>query len=58
MPNQIADRIDLITKYVVGRSGIVGIQFHQEKFSFGVSYDFPVFYTNAGNLGALEIGLT
>jgi type IX secretion system PorP/SprF family membrane protein len=58
MPNQVADRIDLITKYVAGRSGIIGVQFHRENFSFGVSYDFPVVYTNAANLGALEIGLT
>lgn len=49
--------VDLITKYAVGRSGILGIQLHQERFSFGISYDFPVVVRNAGNVGALEIGL-
>lgn len=58
MPSQAASaRIDVLTKYVPGRSGIVGIQFHSENFSFGASYDFPFFVKNPGNLGALEIGL-
>ncbi len=58
MPNQAAiARIDLLTKFVPGRSGIVGIQFHRENFSFGASYDFPLFVKNTGNLGALEVGL-
>jgi type IX secretion system PorP/SprF family membrane protein len=58
MPNQSEGRVDLLLKYVVGRSGIVGVQLLREKFSFGVSYDFPVFYTNAANLGAVEVGFT
>ena len=53
----LTDKIDLITRYVVGRSGIVGLQFHNEKFSFGMSYDFPVIIKNYGNIGAFEIGL-
>lgn len=53
----LTDKVDLITRYIVGRSGMVGIQFHNEKFSFGVSYDFPVLIKNYGNTGALEIGL-
>lgn len=53
----LTDKIDLITRYVIGRSGIVGLQFHKEKFSFGISYDFPVVVKNYGNTGALEIGL-
>ncbi len=53
----LTDKVDLITRYIVGRSGMVGIQFHNEKFSFGVSYDFPVLIRNYGNTGALEIGL-
>jgi type IX secretion system PorP/SprF family membrane protein len=53
----LTDKVDLITRYVVGRSGILGLQFHNEKFSFGVSYDFPVVVRNYGNTGALEIGL-
>ena len=57
MPNQATAKIDVLTKYVPGRSGIVGFQLHRENFSFGVSYDFPLFVNNAGNLGALEVGL-
>src|SRR5258706_102331 len=53
----LTDKIDLITRYIVGRSGMVGLQFHNEKFSFGVSYDFPVLIKNYGNTGAVEIGL-
>jgi outer membrane protein OmpA-like peptidoglycan-associated protein len=49
--------VDLITKYVIGRSGIVGLQFHRDNFSFGFSYDFPVFVSNEGNTGAFEAGL-
>ena len=50
-------RIDLLTKYVIGRSAIAGIQFHKENFSFGFSYDFPLFSKNPGNLGAIEFGV-
>lgn len=58
MPNQATSaRIDVLTKYVPGRTGIIGIQFHRENFSFGASYDFPFLVSNTGNLGALEIGL-
>jgi type IX secretion system PorP/SprF family membrane protein len=57
MPNQVSAKIDLLTKYVPGRSGIVGLQLHKEIFSFGISYDFPLLTSNAGNLGALEVGI-
>lgn len=50
-------RLDFITKYAVGRSGILGIQFHKENFSVGLSYDFPITRNNVGNTGALEVGL-
>jgi type IX secretion system PorP/SprF family membrane protein len=53
----LTEKIDLITRYVIGRSGILGIQFHKEKLSIGLSYDFPVVIKNYGNTGALEIGL-
>ena len=56
-PNKTVAHVDVLTKYVVGRSGIIGVQLHRENFSFGVSYDFPVIRINTGNLGALEIGL-
>ncbi|HYC86250.1 MAG TPA: PorP/SprF family type IX secretion system membrane protein [Chryseosolibacter sp.] len=49
--------VDVITKYVAGRSGIFGLQFHNETFSIGFSYDFLVHKGNAANLGAMEIGL-
>jgi len=53
----LTDKIDFITRYVIGRSGIVGIQLHNEKLSLGLSYDFPVVIKNYGNTGAFEIGL-
>lgn len=53
-----SEHFDVITKYVPGRSAIIGVQLHRENFSFGVSYDFPAFVTNTGNLGALEVGLS
>lgn len=56
-PNQVAARIDVITRYALGRSGIVGIQIHRSNFSVGFSYDFPVVRRNIGNTGAFEIGL-
>ena len=56
-PNQIAGRVDLITRYVPGRSGILGLQFHRDNFSIGFSYDFPVTKNNSGNTGAFEVGL-
>jgi type IX secretion system PorP/SprF family membrane protein len=55
--NQIAGRIDLITKYVPARSGIAGLQFHRGDFSIGFSYDFPVFSINPANRGAFELAL-
>jgi type IX secretion system PorP/SprF family membrane protein len=50
-------RIDFLTKYVIGRSGIVGVQLHRENFSMGFSYDFPVVRKNPGNHNAFEIAL-
>ena len=57
LPSQFAARVDLLTKYVTGRSGIIGLQFHRENFSVGFSYDFPVMKKNAGNFNAFEIGV-
>lgn len=51
------NRVDLLLKYAVGRSGIIGLQLNREKFSVGMSYDFPMGSKNVGNLGAMEIGL-
>ncbi|MCW5910082.1 MAG: PorP/SprF family type IX secretion system membrane protein [Cyclobacteriaceae bacterium] len=52
----VGDRVDLITQFVPGRSGIVAVQFHRTALSLGVSYDFPV-AGNPANVGAVEIGL-
>jgi type IX secretion system PorP/SprF family membrane protein len=54
---QLSDRVEVIAKYVVGRSGILGVQLHSETVSLGLSYDFPLIQKNVGNLGAVEIGL-
>jgi type IX secretion system PorP/SprF family membrane protein len=56
-PNQVSARIDLITKYVIGRSGIIGVQVHRENLAVGVSYDFPVIKRNVANVGTFELGL-
>lgn len=48
--------VDLITSFVYKRSAVIGIQFHNERFGVGVSYDFPVFYHNVANTGAVEVG--
>jgi type IX secretion system PorP/SprF family membrane protein len=52
-----SDLVDVILKYAVGRSGIAGIQLHRENISVGLSYDFPLFRKNPGNVGALEFGI-
>ncbi len=56
-PKQMSDRVEVIAKYVVGRSGILGVQLHRETVSLGLSYDFPLLNYNVGNLGAVEVGL-
>ncbi len=56
-PNQIAARVDVITRYVPGRSGILGFQLHRDQFALGFSYDFPILRSNPANTGAFEIGL-
>jgi type IX secretion system PorP/SprF family membrane protein len=48
--------VDLISKYVINRSVILGLQFQGENFSIGFTYDLPN-KNNVGNLGAFEIGL-
>lgn len=49
--------VDFITKYVFGRSAIVGMQFDNPRFAIGVSYDFPLFTNNVANTGAVEVGV-
>lgn len=55
--NEIAPHVDMITKYIFGRSGLLGLQYHNERFSIGVSYDLPLFVRNVANLGAFEVGV-
>lgn len=50
-------RIDILTKYVAGRSGILGLQWHSENFSAGCSYDFPIGKKNVANSSAFEVGV-
>lgn len=57
VPNQLAGKLDILTKYVVGRSVILGLQLHRDKYSIGVSYDVPAAKRNVGNEGAFEIGI-
>jgi type IX secretion system PorP/SprF family membrane protein len=52
-----SEHLDIITKYVFGRSAILGLQLYREKFSIGFSYDFPVVKKNVGNMGAFEVAL-
>jgi type IX secretion system PorP/SprF family membrane protein len=49
--------VDVLTKYVVGRSGIIGLQFHNENLSLGFSYDFLIHKNNVANVGSFEVGL-
>jgi type IX secretion system PorP/SprF family membrane protein len=49
--------VDLIAKYVFGRSGILGFQYHNEAFSLGFTYDFPMTSENVANTGAFEVGV-
>lgn len=54
---QAAARIDVITKYVVKRSAILGLQWHKENISLGVSYDFPFVTRNAANFNTIEVAI-
>jgi type IX secretion system PorP/SprF family membrane protein len=54
---QTRAHVDVITKYVINRSAIIGLQLHRENVSIGFSYDFPAARQNVANTGAFEIGL-
>jgi len=49
--------LDLRSSFVFGRSAILGLQYHNERMGLGVSYDFPFFYENVANTGAIEVGI-
>ena len=48
--------ISLLTEYVAGRQGILGVMFNAGEFTFGVSYDVTM-GKRPGNQGAVEFGL-
>ena len=54
---QASTYLNIITKYVIGRSGILGLQLHKENISVGLSYDFPVVVKNVANTGTIEVGV-
>lgn len=49
-------KVHMITKYVLGKYFIAGLQFEKQNFKVGVSYDIPVGGEQVGNQGALEFG--
>jgi type IX secretion system PorP/SprF family membrane protein len=49
--------INILSKYVFGRSAILGLQLCKENLTVGLSYDFPVVTTNVANTGAVEVGV-
>lgn len=55
--NKEISYLNIITKYVIGRSGIIGLQFFKNNLVIGASYDFPVFVTSVANTGAFEIAI-
>jgi len=56
-PDQNPFHVDILTRFIPGRSGIVGIQFHNENFGIGFSYDFPTNRDYVANIGSFELGL-
>jgi type IX secretion system PorP/SprF family membrane protein len=55
--NKMPGRMDVITKYVPGRSVIAGLQFQRDNFAVGFSYDFSFFKRNPGNVNSFEVGV-
>lgn len=49
--------LDLRSSFVFGRSAILGLQYHNDRMGLGISYDFPFFYQNVANTGAIEVGI-
>ena len=55
--NQKPYWVDVITKYAVKRSAILGLQFQNENFAIGFSYDALVNRKSVANFSAFEVGL-
>lgn len=51
------DHVVVLTKFVPGRSAILGFQLHREFFSAGLSYDFPTGRGSIANTGAIEVAI-
>jgi type IX secretion system PorP/SprF family membrane protein len=49
--------VNVLTKYLSSGSGIIGVQYHNDNFSLGVSYEMLLKNDNVSNIGAFEIGL-
>jgi outer membrane protein OmpA-like peptidoglycan-associated protein len=49
--------VNVLTKYLSSGSGVVGVQYHNENFSLGASYEVLLKNDNVSNIGAFEIGL-
>jgi len=54
---ELPERIDFISKYILNKSALVGVQLHRRNFAVGVSYDIPVGKQQVSNQGAIEVGL-
>jgi type IX secretion system PorP/SprF family membrane protein len=55
--NEPDDRLNIITRYTISRSAILGLQLQKQNFSVGFSYDFPISAASVANAGAFEVGL-
>jgi outer membrane protein OmpA-like peptidoglycan-associated protein len=49
--------LNIITKFLIGISGIIGLLFYKEILTVGISFYFPFFFKNVANTGAVEIGV-
>jgi type IX secretion system PorP/SprF family membrane protein len=49
--------VNVLTKYLSSGSGIVAVQYHNDNFSLGASYEMLLKNDNLSNIGAFEIGL-
>lgn len=55
--NEPDDKLNVITRYTINRSAIIGLQLQKKNFSVGFSYDVPVSDSRVANAGAFEVGL-
>ncbi len=54
--SKVDGHLNIITRYNLGGYAIFGLQFENDKTSFGLSYDLPI-TRQVGNQGALEFAL-